>query len=62
MDKFTADHARMALFGLVMLCATCLVATNKLPPEVFQALLAWLIPSPISFKKDTANDDRNVRP
>lgn len=51
LESLTVDRWKMLLFALVLVCVTVLVSLNKLPSEVFQAMLAWLIPSPIGTKE-----------
>jgi len=52
LENITVDKWKMGLFALVLVCVTVLVSLNKLPSEVFQAMLAWLIPSPIGAKEN----------
>lgn len=41
-----------AVLGLALVCATFLVYTGKVPYAALAGLLGWLVPSPISAKKD----------
>lgn len=54
LENVSVDQWKLALFALTLVCVTVLIALGKVPPELIQALLAWLIPSPLAMKSKEA--------
>lgn len=47
MKKLSIDYQRAAIFIVVCVCVTILLALGKLDQSYLKYLLLWLIPSPI---------------
>lgn len=41
------DYGRLAVFCVVAVCFTVLVAMGKVDPKILGTLIPWLMPSPL---------------
>lgn len=51
--KLNVDATKAAVFCVVFVGVCVLIGMGKLDMEYLKYLLAWLIPGPLSFEKET---------
>lgn len=51
--KLSIDATKAIVFCVVFIGVVILIAFGKLDAEYLKYLLAWLIPGPLNFEKDT---------
>ncbi len=55
--KLSIDATKALVFVSVLICVTTLIAFGKLDSEYLKYLLAWLIPGPLNFDKESQKED-----
>ena len=52
--KISVDATKALVFCVVFSGVCALIAFDKLSPDYLKYLLAWLIPGPLGFEKDSS--------